>query len=402
MSAAPTITAEFIANEALRHLHLSAREITDLATDTSAEGKLANQQYGRAMVDALAVHDWNFASRWARLVRYDDGVAVVNLLSAPDDFTDSTVWLREGDTVPTVDLANAPDALPFTDEHVGDSMTFADFNGLTTASRLRQVIDTGVLEEGGLYYLSVYAKVRDGGGSASMQLSCGNSLAAVTLLDDGTVQRLSNLFTFTGAENVSIRHLTDGGGGVDRDILLAGAMLTEGATLWAYPAAANKSWSALGDWTYQYQAPADLLIGRGFMTGLRERQPLPVEWELAEQDGIGVVMSDVEVDNAHFRYTADVSDTPARFPTWFVTYASLVLAERIAGPLTNDNGILEGVMARQAAACEQAKLNDARNGQPSEQPVNDFLRARGGFPFAGPYRGRRTSSTYPSGLSFYP
>lgn len=399
MSAAPTITAEVIANEALRYLQLSARTLTDLSTDTSPEGKLANQLYGRVVVDALSTHDWNFASRWARLVRYDDGAAVVNLLSSPDDFTDSTVWLREGDTVPTVELANAPVALPFTDEFVGDSMTFADFNGLTTASRLRQVLADATLAEGGLYYLSVYAKVRDGGGTASMQLSCGNSLAAVSLLDNGTVQRMSNLFTFTGAQNVSIRHLTDGGGGVDRDILLAGAMLTEGSTLWTYPAAANKGWSALGDWSYQYRAPTDILIGRGFLTGLRERQPLPVEWELTEQDGIGVVMADVEVDNAFFRYTADVSDTPSRFPSWFVTYVALMLAERMAGPLVNDGGVLEQVMAQRDRARAQAVLIDAQNEQPPEQPVNDFLRARDGYPALGP-RGRQTSSSYLSGLTF--
>lgn len=81
---ATDLTAEILTNMALSYLRADANPVTDLSTDTSRVGTLANLWLPRVTRFELMSHPWTFATKYTLLTLADDGT--------DEDWNDSGDW----------------------------------------------------------------------------------------------------------------------------------------------------------------------------------------------------------------------------------------------------------------------------------------------------------------------
>lgn len=132
-------------------------------------------------------------------------------------------------------------------------------------------------------------------------------------------------------------------------------------------------------WSHQYNYPASATCVRVLRIddGLRQRyeeQELPYETETI--DGVGRILY-CNVADATVIYTYHEEDT-AVYPSYFSTYLAWVLAARIAGPMTSDEGLVTKLEQKAAVELPKALTREYQTENEGPEPISKIIAARHG------------------------
>ena len=123
------------------------------------------------------------------------------------------------------------------------------------------------------------------------------------------------------------------------------------------------------EWGYRYIYPADCVALRHLVNpNGRNADMVPFRLEVSEDGEQNTILTDLE--GAYGVYTFD-QDTPALYTGLFVNMFSHLLAHHMAGPLTNDQKIVEGQLKLYnywARIAEAANQNEGVDDLPKDAP----------------------------------
>lgn len=127
-------------------------------------------------------------------------------------------------------------------------------------------------------------------------------------------------------------------------------------------------------WSFAYRYPVDVVTIRGIVTGARELETNPAEWEIGSDDTGRLIYTNTE--ECIVEVTKLITN-PVLYPAMFAMAVSWYLAFLIVPALAKDKSIAGNMLVMYNSALQTAQVKDAMESHYDPQlQVSESIRAR--------------------------